>query len=133
MIVGFSITKMNAEKHAAKQRDLNVNYTHKITDVETAEVPAIDKPIARVHFTLDASYTQNEEPVADMGFEGTLLWQGDAEDLVSTWDEEDTIDDEVAAAITNHLYRKCLTQAVSLADTLDLPSPVPMPRIGQQQ
>lgn len=133
MIVGFSITSMNAEKHAARQRDLNVSYTHKITDVEEAEVPAIDEPIARVHFTLDASYQQDEDPVADMNFEGTLLWQGDAESVVTAWEEDEALDEQIGAAITNHLYRKCLTQAVVLADTLDLPSPVPMPRIGQQR
>lgn len=131
MIVGFSISSMEAEKSAAKQGDMNVNYSSSIEDVEEAEVPAIDETVARVSYELDITYSQDDTQVAEMGFEGTVLWQQDAEDLIEGWDEDGALPEDVGAAITNHVFRKCLTRAVSMADALDLPSPVPMPQVGQ--
>lgn len=133
MIVGFSITEMAAEKHAAKQGELNINYNADITDVEEAEVSAFDEPLARIHFDLDITYTQGDEEVAGMDFAGTVLWQDDAAELIEQWDEEDGLPGDVGSVVTNHLFRKCLTKAVGMADALDLPSPVPMPQVSGQQ
>lgn len=134
MIVGFSIKRLNAEKHSGKRGEFNINYHSSITDVEEADVPAIDDPIARISFELGVSYQleDGDEEVATLDFEGTVLWQKDADDVLSHWDEEGTLEENVRAAVTNHLFRKCLTQAVGLADALELPSPVPMPRVAQQ-
>lgn len=130
MIVGFSIRKMAAERHTAKQGELGINYSADITDVEEAEVPAFDDPVARIHFDIDIAYTQDEEDVAEMAFTGTVLWQGDAEDLIDGWEAEEGLPDNVGAVVTNHVFRKCLTKAVGMADALDLPSPVPMPQVS---
>ncbi len=131
MIVGFSITSLEAGKNGGGQGDLNINYSSSIEDIQEAEVEAIEDDVARVSFEMDVTYVQDDEDVASMSFEGNLLWQGDAADLVSSWDEDGEIEEGVAAAITNHVYRKCLSQAVGMSDALDLPSPVPMPKVGQ--
>ncbi|MDY6773928.1 MAG: hypothetical protein SVS85_01910 [Candidatus Nanohaloarchaea archaeon] len=131
MIVGFSIGSMEAEKHEMKGGETNVNYSSSITDVEEAEVSSIDESIARISFELDIEYMQDEEEVAEMEFEGRVLWQGNAEQVIEDWEEDEEIDEDVAAAVTNHIYRKCLTRAVGMADALELPSPVPMPRVEQ--
>lgn len=132
MIVGFSIRTLNAERTGTAQGETNINYHSDITDVEQAEVPAFDEPIARISFELTITYSVDEEDIAEIGFEGTVLWQKDAQDVVETWEEEDGLPESLASAVTNHVFRKCLTQAVPIADALDLPSPVPMPRVAQQ-
>ncbi len=133
MIVGFSITSLNAEKHSGKQGDLNINYRSNVAGVEEADVPAIDEPIARISFEMGIAYTLDEDEVATLDFDGTVLWQKDADDIIAAWEDDESLDDAVSAAVTNHIFRKCLTQAVGLADALELPSPVPMPRVAQQQ
>lgn len=133
MIVGFSLQNVEANRNQAKQGNLNVNYRHDIIDVEAAEVAAIDEQIARITFAFDIAYRQDEEDVAAVNFEGTVLWQQDADQLLEQWEENGQIDEQVSAVVANHIFRKCLTQAVGLADALDLPSPVPMPRIGNNQ
>lgn len=130
MIVGFSIQEMGAERMQAKQGELGINYAADITDVEEAEVGAFDEPVARISFDMDIGYTQGDESVAEMSFAGTVLWQGDVDQLLEDWDEEDGLPGDVGGAVTNHVFRKCLTQAVGMADALDLPSPVPMPQVG---
>ncbi|MDY6776758.1 MAG: hypothetical protein SVQ76_01470 [Candidatus Nanohaloarchaea archaeon] len=130
MIVGFSIKRMESEKLGAKQGEMNVNYSSRITDVEDADVPAIEEKVARVSFEMSIDYVQGDENVAEMDFEGTVLWQKDAEEVIEKWKEDEDLDENVAATVTNHIYRKCLTRAVSMADALELPSPVPMPQVG---
>ncbi len=130
MIVGFSITEMAAEKHAAKQGELGINYNADITDVEEAEVPAFDEPLARIHFDMGIDYTQGDDTVAEMSFSGTVLWQGDAAELIDTWAEEEGLPGDVGSVVTNRIFRKCLTKGVGMADALDLPSPVPMPQVS---
>lgn len=132
MIVGFSLRHIEADTQEANQGNMNINYTHTVDSIEEADVPAFDETIARVTFTFNISYEQDHESVADINFEGTVLWQKNAEDLIEQWQDDETIDDTVNATLTNHIFRKCLTQAVGLADSLELPSPVPMPQVGGQ-
>ncbi|MDY6769273.1 MAG: hypothetical protein SVW02_04165 [Candidatus Nanohaloarchaea archaeon] len=129
MLVGFSIDSIEAGKETMKGGETNVNYSSNITGVEEADVPSIDDTIARISFELGLTYQQQGEDVADMSFEGNVLWRDDAEDLIEAWSEDEEIDGDVAAQVTNHIYRKCLTRAVGMADALELPSPVPMPRV----
>lgn len=130
MIVGFSLDSADAQKHDAVQGNVNVNYRHRVDAVEAADVNAMGGTVARIVFTFDITYEQEDTTVADISFEGGVLWQQDADDLVNAWNEDDSLPDDVSAAAANHIYRKCLTQAVGLADALELPSPVPMPQVG---
>lgn len=134
MIVGFSLQDLEAHTYSPKRGDMNINYSHKITDVAEADVPAIDDDVARVHFTFNITYQKDGEDVADIAFDGTLLWQKDSEAVIEHWEENEALPEDVTPVVANYIFRKGLTQAVYLADTLDLPSPVPMPTIrGKQQ
>ncbi|MDY6769955.1 MAG: hypothetical protein SVU88_03200 [Candidatus Nanohaloarchaea archaeon] len=134
MIVGFSIDRMDAQKDGLQGGETDINYSSGLTDVEDAEVASLDETVARISFELALQYQQDGDDVADMSFEGSVLWRGDdAEDLIEQYEEDEDIDDEVAAQVTNHIYRKCLTRAVGMADALELPSPVPMPRVDLSQ
>lgn len=132
MIIGFSLDHMEAEKTAPPSSGVNVNFTHAIEDVQTAEIPTFDDPVARITFSLDIVYQQEEEDIGSLGFGGALLWQKDADAVIEKWDEDKALDEAVATAVANRIYRKCLTHAVGIADSLELPPPVPMPRIGQK-
>lgn len=132
MIIGFSIDSMEAGKDQMRGGETDINYTSSLTGVEDAEIESLDDTVARISFELGLGYRQDEEDVADMSFEGSVLWRGDdAEDLIDSWEENEEIDEDVAAQVTNHVYRKCLTRAVGMADALELPSPVPMPRVNR--
>lgn len=129
MIVGFSLQRVEAEKKTPGQGKLNINYNSSIEDVTEATVSAIDESVARITFSLPISYQQGDTEVAEIQFGGSVLWQKDAADVIEQWEEDGSLDKEISTAVTNHVFRKCLTHAVGLADSLDLPSPVPMPRV----
>ncbi len=131
MIVGFSLQHVEAEKKTPGQGKLNINYNSSIEDVTAAKVSAMDETVARITFSLPILYQQGDKDVAEIQFSGSVLWQKDAEDVIAQWEEDGSLDKDISAAVTNHVFRKCLTHAVGLADSLDLPSPVPMPRVNK--
>lgn len=131
MIVGFSLDHMEADKDSAVNGEVNVNYSHTITDIEATDVAAFDDPVAKITFAFGITYGTNDNTLATLDFGGTVLVQDDTDQIIEQWEDDETIDEQVAATVANHVYRKCLTQGVHMADSLDLPSPVPMPQIGQ--
>lgn len=130
MIVGFSLDRAEAQKHESGQGNVNINHRHRIEDVDAATVNAVDDAVARIRFTFQVRYQQQDTTLADINFDGSVLWQQQNGDIVAAWDEQEELPDDVSKAVANHIYRKCLTQAVGLADSLELPSPVPMPQMG---
>ncbi len=131
MIIGFSLDHVEAEKQTPGDGKLNINYNSTVEDVTKATVSSLDATVARITFDFPITYQQGDTDVAEIRFSGAVLWQQNAEDVIDQWDEDETLDQDVLDAVTNHVFRKCLTHAVGLADSLDLPSPVPMPRVNQ--
>ena len=68
---------------------------------------------------------------AAIEFEGNVLWQGDTEEIVDSWEEDEQLPESMNSSLMNDLYRKCLSQAVGVADTLGLLPPIPTPRVDQ--
>lgn len=129
MIVGFSINRMNAEKGKVKKGNVNVNYSQGIEDVKEASSPAVEEKLLKVNFTFTVSYKQDNEETGNIQFEGHVLWRGDAEKILETWKDEKKLPEEVLKPLTNNIYKRGITQSVIIADSMDMPSPVPLPRV----
>lgn len=131
MLVGFSLDSLDAEKETNPTGELNVNFSHKITDVEEADLSSFSEKVARISFKFKIGYASSSNHVAKIEFTGRALWKGELERIVKSWEEDDKLDPEMKIDFLNRLYKKILTQGVIIADTLNLPSPVPMPKLGQ--
>lgn len=131
MIVGFSINKINAEKGKVKKGNINVNYSQDISEVKGAKSSAFEGKLASLMFEFAVNYTQKGENVGEIKFEGDILWKGDAEEVLEQWDEDETLPDKVSQVLTNNLYKRGITQAVGIADSMGMPSPVPLPRVNK--
>jgi hypothetical protein len=132
MIVGFNIESLNGERSDKAQGNLQVNYNPVIQSVESATVPSFDQDVARIDFTFTVQYLVDENAeVASIELEGNVLWNGDTEAIVNEWEENNQLADDIQAPLMNDLYRKCLSQAVGVSDTLNLLPPIPTPRVDQ--
>lgn len=133
MIVGFSISQMQAEGGEGKgQGDVQVNYSPELKGVSDKKVAAFEDKIAAIDFSFTISYRRDKKEFANISLAGQVLWKGDVEHLLATWQEKETLPAEMYESFMNNLYRRCLTRAVSTAETLNLPSPIPMPRIRKK-
>ncbi|MFB6144944.1 MAG: hypothetical protein ABEJ99_00380 [Candidatus Nanohaloarchaea archaeon] len=130
MIVGFNIDSLNASKEeGAAQGQLQVNYQPVIEKVEEATVNAFDDNVAKIDFTFTVSYDVGETQAASITMEGNILWKGNTEEVIESWEEDEELPENVQKPLMNDLYRKCLSQAVGISDTLGLLPPIPTPRI----
>ncbi|MFB6245717.1 MAG: hypothetical protein ABEJ03_05225 [Candidatus Nanohaloarchaea archaeon] len=133
MIVGFNIESLDGSRGGSVPGNLQVQYNPVIESVEAAEVSAMDSEVARIDFRFEVKYTsdQSDGSAAEISLSGNILWNGDTEEIVDHWEENNSLPDEVNAPLMNDMYRKCLSQAVGIADTLNLLPPIPTPTVDQ--
>jgi hypothetical protein len=130
MIVGFNVDSLNAEKfEGAAQGNLEVNYNPKILSVEEASVNAFDEKVAKIEFEFNVSYNVGDDVAAEIVLEGNVLWKGQLEEIIDEWEENENLPKKIQAPLMNDLYRRCLSQAVGISDTLGLLPPIPTPRV----
>ncbi len=129
MIVGFNINALEASKADAAQGDLQVHYQPTIESIEEAAVNAFDDKVARINFSFTVEYEAGNTTAATIELEGNVLWKGGLEEILEEWEENESLPEEIRAPFMNDLYRKCLSQAVGIADTLNLLPPIPTPRV----
>ena len=131
MIVGFNIEALEASKGEGARGDLQVQYRPKIENVEEATVSAIEGDVARIDFTFQVNYNTGDETAATIEMEGNVLWKGGVEELLEQWEDDESLPEKIEAPLMNDLYRKCLSQAVGISDTLGLLPPIPTPRVDR--
>jgi len=132
MIVGFNVDSLNAEKFdGAANGNLEVNYNPKILSVEKASVNAFQEEVAKIEFEFNVGYNVGEDVAAEIVLEGNVLWKGQLDEILEEWKENEALPEKIQAPLMNDLYRRCLSQAVGISDTLGLLPPIPTPRADQ--
>ena len=131
MIVGFNIDSIEAEKGSGSNGNIQVNYAPKILEVTEETVSAINEPVAKIDFEFSVNYMTGEEKAAEIQMSGHILWKGQLEEIMNSWEEDETLPEKVNTPLMNEMYKKLLSEAVGVADTLNLLPPIPTPTVDQ--
>ncbi|MFH1073402.1 MAG: hypothetical protein V1743_08295 [Nanoarchaeota archaeon] len=129
-IIGFDFTRMLVERKKGMKGKMNIvsNVTIKdITEVDIALGP--DKKALKFSFL---STTKYEPEVGDISIEGDLLYMADekeAKHVLSSWKKDKKMPEELKRPIMNYVLSKCTIQAIFLSKEMNLPAPVPMPKV----
>lgn len=83
--------------------------------------------------SVEFRYTASYGGVGIIKMEGTLNYQGDAENLASQWQQTNQMPGNVASEIHTAVMRVCVPEAVGIAKNLNLPPPIPLPQVKFQQ
>jgi len=132
MIVGFNVNSIEADKADNIGGDLQINYAPEITDVTSASLNAFENDIAKIDFKFQVEYNGNNQTVAHIKLEGNILWNGDTETITETWETEDRLPEDIKVPLMNDLYRKLLSEATGIADTLNMLPPIPTPQVQKK-
>jgi hypothetical protein len=127
------VSGISADKDKNVGGNLQINYAPEIKNVESVSVSAFDEEIARIDFRFKVDYTENGESQANIEIVGDVLWNGDTENIVETWEERQNLPERIQAPLMNDLYRKMLSEAVGIADTLKMLPPIPTPQVEQKK
>lgn len=129
MIVGFKVDSMEASKAESAQGNLQINYRPEIVSAERATVQAFDDEVARIEYSFRVSYQAGNTEAAFISMEGHVLWNGDTEEIIEAWEEDESLPEDVNAPLMNELYRRLLSESVGVANTLGLLPPIPTPTV----
>ncbi|MFB6116009.1 MAG: hypothetical protein ABEK10_00720 [Candidatus Nanosalina sp.] len=132
MIVGFNVNSIDAEKTEDIGGNLQINYVPEIKEVTSTGVAAFDDKVAKIDFSFRVEYTAGDKVTAHIEMEGNVLWNGDTEKIVETWEDKDQVPENIRAPLMNDLYRKLLSEATGVADTLSMIPPIPTPQVQQE-
>ncbi len=131
MIIGFSFRKIHIEKKTGVFDKLDINSNVSIVDVVESDV-AVGKTKQK-GLTFIFEYTSKYAPnVADMLFTGEVIYLGDPkthEEIMKGWKAGKKIPKDIMNELIDSLFMKCNMQAIILSRDLNLPPPVPMPRV----
>ena len=130
-ILGITLSKIEAKMNAnaTPSGDININSSPTISNVTKRDMDLYNmKDVLAVDFKFDISY---DPDVGKISMEGELLYQTDkAKEIVNKWKKDKKMEDEqMAVEILNAIFRKCLTQSVTIAHELRLPPPIAFPMV----
>jgi len=129
-IVGFNFTKINVEKTKALTGKINISNNVSITNVEESKLGVGDK---QKGLQFGFEFVSNYEPkMGSIKLEGDvvlLLETAKAEEIMGSWKKDKKIPKEIMTSVLNTALNRCNIQALILSQQVNLPSPIPMPKV----
>lgn len=131
MIVGFGFTKLSAEKREGAKGKIDINNNVSIKNVEEADLSLGKEKQNVIKFVFE--FTSKYEPaVGTILFEGELLFLEEpkkAKEILNSWKKDKKLPKELMAGLLNTILTKCNVQALILSQEVNLPPPIPMPKV----
>ena len=131
MIVGFGFTKLSAEKGEKAKGKININNNVSIKSVAEDSLSLGKDRQNALKFIFE--FTSKYEPnVGAIVFEGELLYLEEpkkAKEILGEWKKDKSINKELMAVLLNAILVKCNIEALILSQQVNLPPPIPLPKV----
>ncbi|MBI1935333.1 hypothetical protein HYS31_02730 [Candidatus Woesearchaeota archaeon] len=135
MIVGFGFNKLSVEKKETPKGKVDINNNVTIKALEESDVKLGNDKQNVLRFVFE--FTSKYEPsIGTILFEGELLYMEDAKkakDMLASWKKDKKLPKELMAALLNAILSKCNVKALILSQEVNLPPPIPMPKVQMAQ
>ena len=132
MIVGFGFTKLNAEKGENAKGKIDINNNVSVKDVREENL-ALGRDKSQNILKFIFEFTSKYEPnVGNILFEGELLYMEEpkkAKEILADWKKSKKLPKELMAGLLNTILTKCNVQALILSQQVNLPPPIPLPKV----
>jgi hypothetical protein len=129
-IVGFKFTKINAEVHKSAVGKVSINNNITLTGVNETKIGLGGD---RSALSITWAYTSKYAPdLATLKMEGEVLMLADpsqSEEILKSFKENKQLPKNTVPKVMNHVLDRCNVQALLLSKDLNLPSPVPLPKV----
>ena len=130
-VVGFNFTKVNAEKKQPAKGKISINNNVTVKNVEEINL-AIGKDQKGLKFSFEFIAKYDPE-VANINLDGEVVYMAkadEAKEILTKWKKEKKIAPGVMGKVLNTALAKCNIQALILSNDLNLPAPIPLPKVG---
>lgn len=130
-VISFSFTSIKAEHTKAEGGKIKVSNNVQITSVEPSDINFADTTKSGVKFEFE--YKSSFEPkLGKIELKGNLIFLHDADKVKSVlevWKKDKKVIPDVASEVINNVLNRSNVQALIMARDVNLPSPVPMPKM----
>ncbi|MBI2133678.1 hypothetical protein HYU11_03275 [Candidatus Woesearchaeota archaeon] len=135
MIIGFNFKKINIEKKNSVTGKVDINNNVAITDVKENDFSMGKQKQKGLSFIFE--FTSKYEPdVGNLLFEGEVLYLGEPKDndnLLKGWKKNKSLPKEIMAEIIDTVLSRCNIEALILSRDINLPPPVPLPKVKREE
>ena len=133
-VIGLTLNSMEAKRGSAVPTgEIKVNSTPKILTIKEVSVATLKKKALSLGFEFVTTYTPD---IGEIKVGGEILYLTDKNaTILNQWKKKKRLPEKVSVDILNHLFRRCLLKIANIAEDLQLPPPLQMPRVrpaGQQ-
>ena len=132
-VVGFSFTKFDCEKVGAQAKgSIEIKHNVNITSVEKTNLNlgGSKTEVLRVIFAFDVLYGAE---IGKISIAGDVIYT-DTKEIVSEtikgWNADKKLNPLVNEQVHKFVYNKAIVRALELSDALNLPAPIPLPKVS---
>ena len=132
-IIGFNFSKFDCQRNSEEVKGgigIKHNISIKSVDKTTLNVGSNKNDVLKIKFAFDILYG---EKLGKINVEGEVIYSDTKEIIEETkkqWDKEQKLNDTVSQNVFKFIYNKAAVKVLEIADSLNLPSPIPLPKIN---
>lgn len=135
-IIGFNYSKFDCERKVAEGKgsiDISHNVSIKNVEKTSLNVGGTKNEVLKVDFSFDVLYGSG---MGKIGISGEVIYTDTKEiinEVFKAWTAEKKLNSLVNEQVFKFVYGKAAIKALELADSLNLPSPIPLPKLNFTQ
>jgi hypothetical protein len=130
-IVGLSFSSIEARRKSMPTSEIKVNSIPKVKEIKEVELAGLDKSGLQLSFEFLTEYVPD---IGSIKVEGEMLYVADNNlKILAQWKKDKTLPEDVSVEVLNQLFRKCLLKVSGLAEEIQLPIPIQIPRVAAKK
>lgn len=130
-VIGFNFNKINVEKNDVGKGKVNISNNVAIKNIEQKGISLGKNKQDALKFTFE--FTSKYEPkLGSILLGGDVLFltdSGKSKEVLDSWKKDKKIPKDIMASILNTVLAKCNIQALILSQEVNLPPPIPLPKV----
>jgi hypothetical protein len=134
-VVSFNFTRIEAEKKEAAKGKININNNVTIERVEEKDLNlgSQKQKVLNFMFEFTSKYTPNAGSIKLVGNVMYMDEAAKAKEILDGWKKDKKLPKDVMTKILNVVLNKSNVQALILSEHVNLPPPVPLPKVQVSQ
>jgi len=126
-VIGMTLSSMQGRRDKSPSGEIKVNSTPKVTEIREVKISTVDKKALDMKFDFTTKYTPE---IGEITISGNILFLAENnEPILKHWKEKRQIPEAISVEVLNHLFRRCLLKTANIAEDLQLPPPLQLPRV----
>lgn len=135
VIIGFSFTKMNVERKKQVGGKISISNNVSMKDVEEHKLAVGSGKESALRFTFEFNSKYNPE-IGLIDLTGEVIYMAEekqVKDIMKNWKKDKKIPKDIMSNILNNVLAKCNIQALILSQYMNLPPPIPLPKVQSKE